>query len=453
VRLFGDLYTVRWTGPDSAEVIGHRSTEDMPDGVIYKPCGNRRASVCPFCSKRYQRDAYQIVRAGLVGGKGVPEEVATHPAVFPTFTAPSFGPVHTRYVKRHTCGKRSGCDCRPEPCRPRRELVFCPHGRRMVCFARHADTDAQLGAPFCPDCYDYDGQAAWHAHTRELWRRTIIALRRYLARTARRRGIHPDRINASLGKAAEMQRRGAVHFHAIMRLDGRDPANNGVVLPLPRGPYGQSLDAPDLGDAVDHAAKTVSFRTEAHPDRPNGWLIRWGKEVLTKVVTVAAEGEVTDAMVAAYLAKYATKSTEITGHVAPRINDANLDVYADPGGSHPQRLVAACWRLGRDKHWWRLRRWAHMLGFGGHFLTKSRTYSVTFGMLRQARITYRRTPNAGPDTAGQTPQPDPVVQVNLLRYVGSGWHTAADALLANASAALAREHQQAARQYITTRAA
>jgi hypothetical protein len=79
----------------------------MPDGVIYKPCGNRRESVCPSCSQLYKRDAYQIVRAGLVGGKGVPERVAHHPAVFPTLTAPSFGTVHTRNVKRHTCARRS----------------------------------------------------------------------------------------------------------------------------------------------------------------------------------------------------------------------------------------------------------------------------------------------------------------------------------------------------------
>jgi hypothetical protein len=56
----------------------------MPDAVIYKPCGNRRATVCSHCSKVYQRDAYQIVRSLLVGGKGVPETVSQHPAVFPT---------------------------------------------------------------------------------------------------------------------------------------------------------------------------------------------------------------------------------------------------------------------------------------------------------------------------------------------------------------------------------
>jgi hypothetical protein len=42
-----------------------------------------------------------------------------------------------------------------------------------------------------------------------------------------------------------------------------------------------------------------------------------------------------------------------------------------------------------------LRRWAHMPGFGGHFLTKARRYSVTLTALRQARITYRRHQDAG----------------------------------------------------------
>ena len=39
-----------------------------------------------------------------------------------------------------------------------------------------------------------------------------------------------------------------------------------------------------------------------------------------------------------------------------------------------------------------------MLGFGGHFLTKARYYSVTFGELRAARICYRRSQDTGPRT-------------------------------------------------------
>jgi hypothetical protein len=43
--------------------------------------------------------------------------------------------------------------------------------------------------------------------------------------------------------------------------------------------------------------------------------------------------------------------------------------------------------------------------------------------------------------------------VNFLQFVGAGWQTPADAMLANTSAAMAREHQQTAREYLTTAAA
>ena len=35
----------------------------------------------------------------------------------------SFGTVHTRYVKKHTCAARGRCDCRPEPCHARRRTA------------------------------------------------------------------------------------------------------------------------------------------------------------------------------------------------------------------------------------------------------------------------------------------------------------------------------------------
>ena len=51
---------------------GETSTADLPDGVIYKACGNRRAAVCESCAEIYRADAYQLVAAGLKGGKGSP---------------------------------------------------------------------------------------------------------------------------------------------------------------------------------------------------------------------------------------------------------------------------------------------------------------------------------------------------------------------------------------------
>jgi hypothetical protein len=77
-----------------------------------------------------------------------------------------------------------------------------------------------------------------------------------------------------------------------------------------------------------------------------------------------------------------------------------------------------------------------MLGFGGHFLTKSRHYSVTFRVLRQARVAWQTTdePSAGDDT---------VAVVSLLEYVGAGWLNSGDALLAATAAEKAHKRRQA----------
>jgi hypothetical protein len=442
IRLAGAINTI---AAATGRLLSTLDTDGMPDGVIYKPCGNRRETVCPSCSLTYKRDAYQLIRAGLVGGKTVPDSVAGHPAVFPTFTAPSFGPVHTRAVTKHSCGDRRTCDCRPVPCHPRRQATVCEHGRELVCFGRHDRADAQLGQPLCLDCYDHHGQVVWNSSAGELWRRTRITIERHLRRTARGRGIDPAAVRVSYGKVAEMQRRAVVHFHAIIRLDGTDPDDPTVILPPPAG-----LDAHDLVAAVEHAARTTAFTTDPHPARPDGWVIGWGEQLDTRIITVAADGQVTDGMVAAYLAKYATKSTENTGHISRRLTAETVDVYADPDGTHIERLVEACWILGQSCDWRGLRRWAHMLGFGGHFLTKSRQYSITFKFLRDQRVIWRRTQTTGPDTDGQAPEVETVLIVNFLQFVGAGWHTTGDALLANTSAAMAREQQRAARDALAT---
>ena len=60
--------------------------------------------------------------------------------------------------------------------------------------------------------------------------------------------------------------------------------------------------------------------------------------------------------------------------------------------AHYRRLITTAWQLGSTGPASRCRAWAHMLGYGGHFLTKSRRYSVTFGQLRAAhRVPPRRT--------------------------------------------------------------
>ncbi len=128
------------------------STDTEPDGILRKACGNRREAVCPPCAERYRQDAYHLIAAGLRGGKGVPDTVAEHPALFVTLTAPSFGPVHTR---------RLGPDGRPRRCRPRRDGPVCEHGVRLSCARVHDEDDACLGEPLCPDCFDHQAAVLW----------------------------------------------------------------------------------------------------------------------------------------------------------------------------------------------------------------------------------------------------------------------------------------------------
>src|SRR3954463_4767232 len=204
VRLPGRIDAVdRGTG----EVRATYSTGAEPDQTLLKCCGNRREAVCPSCARTYRGDAYQLVASGLRGGKGVPSSVAGHPLLFVTLTAPGFGAVHTQ---RTTDGK-------PARCRPRRRAERCPHGVRLSCGETHADDDPRLGEPLCHRCFDYEHAILWNAMAPELWRRTIIQIRREVAR---RRGLSERelrrRVRLSYIKVAEYQHRGALHFHAVM---------------------------------------------------------------------------------------------------------------------------------------------------------------------------------------------------------------------------------------------
>jgi len=95
-----------------------------------------------------------------------------------------------------------------------------------------------------------------------------------------------------------------------------------------------------------------------------------------------------------------------------------------------------------------------MLGFGGHFLTKARRYSVTLTALRQARITYRRGHDTGPDHQAlhrqDTPGTQTTVVLTRLSYTGTGWHTTGDALLANTAADQARKRREAGRNQLAS---
>ncbi|MEU0520778.1 replication initiator [Streptosporangium sp. NPDC006007] len=407
VRLTGETVTV---DASSGQVLHTYTTAAEPHGQLLVRCGNRRASRCAACAETYRRDTFHLIRAGLLGGsKGVPATVRTHPRVLATLTAPSFGPVHRGPDKRGTL----------QPCHPRRT--------GPACFARHPSDDPRIGQPLDPDGYDYAGHVLWNAHASDLWRRFTIYLRRHLAGAAGlTHAAFNEQIRVSFAKVAEYQARGVVHFHGVIRLDGRDP--DGATLPPPGWATTELLDG-----AIRSA--TAAVRVQAPDVGQSNRDLAWGEQVdVQHIAPGELDGdELTEQKVAGYIAKYATKAAESSGTLDRRIRAADLSRLVEQGATeHAARLIRTAWELGNPHthpgllHL-RLRKWAHMLGFRGHFSTRSRAYSTTMGALRQARTDYRQAQLA----ADGLPDPDATLVLGHWRFAGQGYTPGESALAAS----------------------
>ncbi|MCC5032917.1 replication initiation protein [Streptomyces sp. WAC 00631] len=386
----------------TGETLHRYSTEDEPGGRLRVACGNRRASRCPSCAWTYAGDTYHLIRAGLAGDdrRDIPAAVREHPRVFLTLTAPSFGPVHNR---------------------PDRGVCRCG--------LQHAADDPALGAALDPETYDYAGTVLFNNHAGQLWQRFTTRLRRELAaRAGLSQRALAEVLRVSFGKVAEFQKRGAVHFHAVMRLDGPDGPDSPP-------PSWATLDL--LADAIRAAAhhSYTSVSVPAAEDEP-ARTFRWGTQLDVRPVKAFGDGsDITEQAVASYVAKYATKAAENTGTPDRRIGElAELERHGTP--DHARRLVAACKALDPlypDRRLWA---WAHMLGFRGHFSTKSRRYSTTLGALRQERADFRAAQERDAlnlDAAA----PDTVLVLADWQYAGHG-HTPGESVLA---ATIARDLQ------------
>ena len=385
----------------TGEVLRDIDTRGLPGERLAVRCRNRRASQCESCSRQHSGDTFHLVAAGLAGGKGLPASVAGHPRLFVTLTAPSFGAVH-----RATAGSGR--------CRPRRAGGECEHGRPLSCDRRHAPGARLVGEPLCADCYDYAGHVLWHAHAGELWARTVRGIRRRLASSA---GIARSRLGehvvVSFAKVAEYQSRGAVHVHAVVRLDG--PGGPG------ESPPGWASEVV-LAEAVRGAVSAASVTTP-YASALGEYVIRWGSQL--DVHPIGAEPyatPVTNTKVAAYVAKYVTKSATDSGGADRRIRSA-ADLHARRVPAHIRSLMAVAWRLGAlpELAHLKLRNWAHTLGFRGHVLTKSRAYSTTYKGLREERAAWRGGVQLGTDA---------VVVDAAWRFVGAGWDSKVEAELA-----------------------
>jgi hypothetical protein len=383
---------------DTGQTLAERA------GSVLAPCGNRRASVCPACSDRYAADAFHLIRAGLSGGKTIPDSVAGKPRLFVTLTAPGFGPIHAQRTTR--TGKRIPC----------------------ACGAHHLTADTRIGTPVDPDSYDYAGAVLWNAHAGELWHRFTIRLRRELAKAAGIRVRDFDECaRISYAKVAEYQHRGLIHFHAVIRLDGPDGPDD----PAPAWAHPDVLTA-----AVRAAAERAEVRrTLATQDGDTAsHRFVWGRQVDVRTIEPAdarriedRHGAITDAALAGYIAKYATKGTS-TSETADRPIRSELDIANLAVSPHHRQMIATAWALGGLPGLGFVRRWAHMLGFRGHFLTKSARYSLTFTELRAERARWRHHELL--DRLGVTD--DEIVVINDWRTTGYGYGTEEERELAGA---------------------
>ncbi|NUL05217.1 replication initiation protein [Streptomyces lunaelactis] len=395
------IHLTGWTlakDKTTGETLRHYSTDTEPDGRLRVACGNRRASRCPSCAYTYAGDTYHLIRAGLAGdeSKDIPATVRDHPRVFATLTAPSFGPVHNR---------------------PDRGICRCG--------TRHQEDDPILGTALDPATYDYAGTVLFNNHAGQLWQRFTTRLRRELAaRAGLTQRALADQLRLSYGKVAEFQKRGAIHFHAVFRLDGPDGPDS----PPPSWATVAVL-TDSIRAAIAHTYTTITVPAAAdQPCRP----FRWGQQLDIRPIRAFGDGsDITEQAVASYVAKYATKAAESTGSLDRRIGNREVLVLLDVPDP-PRRLIEACLDLAPLYPDRKLAAWAHMLGFRGHFSTKSRRYSTTLGALRQIRADYRAAQEHH-DLA----EPDTVLVLASWQYAGHG-HTPGESALA---ATIARDLQ------------
>jgi len=148
----------------------------------------------------------------------------------------------------------------------------------------------------------------WQWWAPELWRRFTIALPRVIAKALDvSQKVARRLVRVSFAKVGEYQQRGIIHFHAIIRLDG--PPDDEQAFPPPR----IDVESGWLADRVHEAAGRVEF--DAPPAYRHGpdHRLTFGTQVDARPVHVRAgrddlAGPIHPETVAAYIAKYSTKS-------------------------------------------------------------------------------------------------------------------------------------------------
>jgi hypothetical protein len=130
--------------------------------------------------------------------------------------------------------------------------------------------------------------------------------------------LDPKGTKPSFIKVVELQRRGVPHFHAVIRLDAASPPREEPA------PPDSNLELADFVELVRLAAVQTKLSTA------NDVVVRFGDQLDIRSVGHASESHpegsvVTNRRVAAYLAKYVTKSVTDLGLNVRRLSPEGID--------------------------------------------------------------------------------------------------------------------------------
>ena len=275
-------------------------------------------------------------------------------------------------------------------------------------------------------------------------------------------------------KVVELQRRGVPHFHAVIRLDAATDPDQPPAAP------DTAVTAGEFAQLVHLAARRARLTIPATDGDGNPRQVVFGEQTDTQTLTRApsavpgsdatstadagpppSTGARAGRPIAAYLAKYVTKSVSEFGLSPRRMSPAaiaRLDV-----SDHIRAILTTIMDFAAHPDYADMQRWLHTLGYRGHITTKSRRFSTTMGNLRARRAAWRthqaqdtRSKSDGlqPSLASADDHDDNGDSATTLarsvgwEYVRSGHVSEGDRILTVTAAVHAREARRVARDML-----
>jgi hypothetical protein len=233
----------------------------------------------------------------------------------------------------------------------------------------------------------------------------------------------------SFVKVVELQRRGVPHFHSVIRLDAASPPGEEPSLP------DSSLEMADFVELVRRAAVQTKLSTA------NEIVLRFGDQLDIKSIGQARksypdESVVANRRVAAYLAKYVTKSVTDLGIDVRRLSPEGIDLLDVT--DHVRRILQTIVVVAHEEPYQELVRWLHTLGYRGHVTSKSRQFSTTMKALRDHRADWRRRQAASASDGAK-------FRALPWEFERSGYDNLGDRVLVVSASARVRERRLIAR--------